>query len=332
MNAIVVALLSVSLLAGFGGPACAAPNTEEILGSVVRIHAAIPREAETAATLGTERQGNGVVIDSQGTILTVGYLVREAERIEVTPQGGQPVKARLIGYDFATGFGLLRAEKNLGVKPIGLGKSSAVKPGDSILVAGHEGRQTAQVSQVISRQEFAGYWEYLLDAAIYTLPAFANFSGAALINTDGQLVGIGSLYTQVLVPGWGLIGCNIAIPIDLLGPIIDDLIRLGRPAKAQKPWLGIHAAESHGRIFITRITAGGPADKVGMKAGDIILAVDGKEVSGLADFYRKVWDVGSAGVQVPLTILQGNAVRDVRVPSIDRNRRAVSRPAPDIKI
>ncbi|MEW6334213.1 MAG: S1C family serine protease [Thermodesulfobacteriota bacterium] len=332
MNAIVIAVLSAILLTGIDGPACAAANAEEILRSVVKIQATIPREAETAATLGTERQGNGVVIDSRGTILTVGYLVREAERIQVTPRGGQPVLARVIGYDFATGFGLLRAEQSLGVKPIGLGKSSAVLTGDSIVVAGHGGKETAQVSRVISRQEFAGYWEYLLDAAIYTLPAFANFSGAALINTDGELIGIGSLFTQVLVPGWGLIGCNIAIPIDLLGPILDDLMRLGRSEKAQKPWLGIHAAESHGRIFITRITAGGPAEKVGMKVGDIVLAVEGKEVSGLADFYRKVWAVGSAGVQVPLTILQGNAVRDIRVQSIDRHQRAVSRPAVEIKI
>ncbi len=332
MNAIGMMVLSVIILIGFDGTACAVSNPEEILKSVVKIRATIPAEAESAGTLGTDRQGNGVVIDSEGTILTVGYLIREAESITVTAQGGRSVGARVVGYDFGTGFGLLRAEKNLGVKPIGLGKSSDVQTGDSVLVAGHGGKESTQVSRVISRQEFAGYWEYLLDEAIYTLPAFANFSGAALINTNGELIGIGSLFTQVLVQGWGLVGCNIAIPIDLLGPVIDDLRNTGRSGKEQRPWLGINAAESHGRIFITKITAGGPAEKVGMKPGDIVLAVDGKEVGSLSDFYRKIWAIGNAGVQVPLSILQGNKIRDIKVHSIDRHQRSISRPKKEINL
>lgn len=332
MNAIGMMVLSAVVLIGLGGPACAVSNPEEILMSVVKIRATIPSEAESAGTLGTDRQGNGVVIDTEGTILTVGYLIREAQSVMVTAQGGQSVSARVIGYDFGTGFGLLRAEKNLGVKPIGLGTSSAVQTGDSILVAGHGGKELAQVSRVISRQEFAGYWEYLLDAAIYTLPAFANFSGAALIDADGKLIGIGSLFTQVLVQGWGLVGCNIAIPIDLLGPILDDLRNTGRSRKEQQPWLGINAAESQGRIFITKITAGGPAEKAAMKPGDIVLTVDGKEVSSLSDFYRKVWAIGTAGVQIPLTILQGSKIREIKVHSIDRHQRSVSKPKKEIKL
>jgi S1-C subfamily serine protease len=234
MNAIGMMVLSVIILIGFNGPACADSNAEEVLRSVVRIRATIPKEAESAGTLGTERQGSGVVIDSEGTILTVGYLIREAESIEVTAQGVRSIGAKVIGYDFGTGFGLIRTEKNLGVKPIALGKSSAVQTGDSILVVGHGGKDSVQVSRVISRQEFAGYWEYLLDEAIYTLPAFENFSGAALINTEGRLVGIGSLFTQVLVQDWGLVGCNIAIPIDLLGPIFDDLRKTGRSGREGK--------------------------------------------------------------------------------------------------
>ncbi len=332
MNAIVTMVLSVIILIGFNGPVCADTNAEGILRSVVKIRATISKEAESAGTLGTERQGNGVVIDSEGTILTVGYLIREAESIEVTAWGVKSVSARVVGYDFGTGFGLIRADKNLGVKPIALGKSSAVKTGDSILVAGHGGKDSVQVSRVISRQEFAGYWEYLLDEAIYTLPAFDNFSGAALIDADGRLIGIGSLFTQVLVPDWGLVGCNIAIPIDLLGPVIDDLRKVGRPGKEQRPWLGINATESHGRIFITKITSGSPAEKAGMKPDDIVLMVDGKEVVGLSDFYRKVWAVGSAGVEIPLSILQGSKIRDIKVRSIDRYERSVSKPKNEIKL
>lgn len=332
MHAIIMMGLSVILSIAWSGPASAVTHGEEILTAVVRIHATIPREAESAETLGTERQGNGVVIDSEGTILTVGYLIRGAERIEVTAQGGQSVLARVVGHDFGTGFGLLKAEQNLGVKPIGLGKSSAIRTGDAILVAGHGGKEASQVSRVISRQEFAGYWEYLLDEAIYTLPAFANFSGAALIDGEGKLVGIGSLFTQVLVQGWGLVGCNIAIPIDLLGPIIDDLKSKGRPGREARPWLGINAAESHGRVFITKITSGGPAEKVGMKPGDIVLTVDGKEVGSLSDFYRKIWALGGAGVQVPLGVLQGSKIRDIKVPSGDRHQRSLSKPHQEITL
>jgi S1-C subfamily serine protease len=332
MNAIVMMALSVIVLIGFSGTACAESKAEGILRSVVKIRATIPHEAESAGTLGTERQGNGVVIDSEGTILTVGYLIREAESIEVTALGMKSVGATVVGYDFGTGFGLIRAEKNLGVKPIPLGKSSAVQTGDSILVAGHGGKDSVQVSRVISRQEFAGYWEYLLDEAIYTLPAFENFSGAALINTDGKLIGIGSLFTQVLVPDWGQVGCNIAIPIDLLGPIIDDLRKMGRFGKEKRPWLGINVAESHGRIFITKITSGGPAEKAGMKTNDIVLMVDGKEVGGLSDFYRKIWAVGSPGAQIPLSILQGSKIRDIKVHSLDRHQRSISKPKKEIKI
>jgi len=332
MYAIRMTVLSVIVLIGFSGPVCADSNAEEILKSVVKIRAAIPKEAESAATLGTRRQGNGVVIDSEGTILTVGYLIREAESIVVTAQGTTSVGARVVGYDFGTGFGLIRTEKTLGVKPIALGKSSTVQTGDSILVAGHGGKDSVRVSRVISRQEFAGYWEYLLDEAIYTLPAFDNFSGAALINTEGRLIGIGSLFTQVMVPDWGLVGCNISIPIDLLAPILDDLRKRGRSGKESRPWLGINAAESHGRIFITKITSGSPAEKAGMKPNDIVLMVDGKEVGGLSDFYRKVWAVGSAGVQIPLSILQGSKIRDIKVHSMDRHQRSVVKPKKEIKI
>jgi S1-C subfamily serine protease len=308
------------------GHAYADSSTEELLKAVVKIRSTIPKEAESASTLGTEREGNGVVIDSEGTILTVGYLIREAERIEVIAQEGKPVRATFVGSDYNTGFGLLRTDKPLGVVPIKLGESSVVKEGDSLLVAGHGGKDSVQAAWVISRKEFAGYWEYLLDEAIYTFPAFANFSGAALITHEGKLAGIGSLFNQVQISGLGLLPCNVFIPIDLLNPILADLKNTGRSGKAQRPWLGINAEEAHGRIFITKVTSGGPADKAGLKPGDMMLMVDGKEVSGLSDFYRKLWAVGNAGVQVSLSILQGAKVRDVKVSSIDRYQRLKPKP------
>jgi S1-C subfamily serine protease len=299
-------------------PAYAGQTAEEILKAVVKIRSTIPKDAHTATTLGIEREGSGVVIDSEGLILTIGYLIVEAETIEVVGPEAKPVSATFVGYDHNTGFGLLRTEKPLGVAPIKLGRSSTVKAGDPILVAGHGGTDSAIAGRVISRKEFAGYWEYLLEDALYTAPAYANFGGAALIDPDGQLLGIGSLLSQILIPGLGSISCNIFVPIDLLEPILSDLKTAGRSRKPPRPWLGINAEETHNRVFITKVTSGGPAQRDGVQPGDLILSVKGKAVNGLADFYRKVWEVGNAGVDVRLTLLRGTRIQNITVRSADR--------------
>ena len=299
-------------------PAYADQSAEEILGAVVKIRTVVPKDAQTASTLGTEREGNGVVIDSEGYVLTVGYLIVEAEAIEVVDSKGKPMSARFVGYDYNTGLGLLRTDQPLGVAPIKFGQSSAVKAGDAVLVAGHGGTESVITARVISRKEFAGYWEYLLEEAIFTAPAYANFGGAALINPDGQLLGIGSLLTQVLIPGLGSIPCNVFVPIDLLGPVLSDMKAIGRSRKPPRPWLGINSEEAHGRVFVTKVTSGGPAERGGVQTGDLILKVGGKAVNGLSDFYRKLWEIGSAGVEVPFSILRGIEIREITVRSGDR--------------
>jgi S1-C subfamily serine protease len=299
-------------------PAYADQSAEEILKAVVKIRAVFPKDAQTAGTLGTEREGNGVLIDSEGHILTIGYLVAEAETIEVVDSEGKRLSARLVGYDYNSGFGLLRTDKPLGSEPIKLGKSASVKAGDGVLVAGYGGTDSVITAHVISRKEFAGYWEYLLDDAIFTAPAYANFGGAALINPDGELLGIGSLFTQVLIPGLGSVPSNVFVPIDLLGPILSDMKEIGRSRKPPRPWLGINSEEAHGRVFITKVTSGGPAERGGLQTGDLILKVGGKAVNGLSDFYRKLWELGSAGVEVPFSILRGLEIREISVRSGDR--------------
>jgi S1-C subfamily serine protease len=302
----------------FALPAYADQEPEEILKAIVKIRSIVPEDARTARSLGTEREGSGVVIDSEGHILTIGYLILEAETIEVVGPEGKAISATFVGYDHATGFGLLRTDKPFGVTPMKLGHSSEVKEGDPILVASHGGSDSVQPAQVVTRRKFTGYWEYLLDDAIYVAPPHPNFGGAALIGRDGKLLGIGSIFTQLVISGVGSLPCNMFVPIDLLNPILADLISTGRSPEAPRPWLGLHAEEAHGRVFVLRVTSEGPAKQAGLQPGDIILAVKGRAVGGLADFYRKVWALGSAGVDVPLSILQGTRIRDMTVHSGDR--------------
>ena len=301
-------------------PGYAQPEAEQLLKAIVKVKSTIPSEARTAGVLGTTREGNGVLIDSDGHILTIGYLILEADSIEVVDQEGQKIPAKYIGYDHKTGFGLIRAEKALNVTPMLLGQSSNIKAGDPVLVIGHGGVDSVQGVRVVFRGEFTGYWEYLLDNAIYTTPPYANYGGAALIGRDGKLVGIGSIFTRQTVADLGSVPCNMFVPIDLLRPILSRLIATGSSGEPPQPWLGLQVDEVHGRLFVRQLTSGGPAEKAGLGSGDIILKVDQKAVQGLADFYRKVWSLGKAGVEVPLAVLQGIEIRDIVVRSEDRDQ------------
>ena len=301
------------------GPAIADQAPEELLSAIVKIQATVPENARTAVSLGTTREGNGVVIDKKGYVLTIGYLILEAERIEVAGQSGETLKATFVAYDHDTGFGILRTEKPLNVTPMKLGESSELTVGDPVLVASFGGADAVQGARVLTRKEFAGYWEYLLEDAIFTTPPHLSFGGAALIGRNGRLVGIGSLYTRVTLPGIGAMATNVFVPIDRLKPILDDLIARGRSREPRRPWLGLYSEETHGRVIIIRVASGSPAEQAGLQPGDIILKVKDGAVNGLADFYRKLWALGEAGTDVPLSILQGTEIRNKVVRSADRH-------------
>jgi S1-C subfamily serine protease len=291
---------------------------EKLFNAITKIRTIIPDTASTARALGTEREGSGVVIDAAGHVLTIGYLILEAETIDIVDADDQVVRAAFVGYDHQSGFGLVRATTPLAVQPIPLGQSAGLSVGEPVLIAGYGGTEAVQGAHVVARQEFAGYWEYLLEDAIFTTPPYPHFGGAALIDRTGRLIGIGSLYTPVLLPTVGTVPGNMFVPIDRLKPILVDLIATGRSAEPPKPWLGLHAEEAHGRVFVRRILAGGPAAQVGLAPGDIILKVGQQDVQGLADFYRQVWAHGAAGVHIPLHILHGTRLHDVTVHSADR--------------
>lgn len=295
----------------------------EILRSLVHVVATVPDSATTAQTLGTAREGGGIVIDSSGLILTIGYVVVEANHIMVQTASGT-FPAEFVGYDGDTGFGLVRASSAGNLKAMPLGESSALQEGDHLLVRSADG--DAQQVQVISRGEFVASWEYLLDNAVYTAPAFHDFGGAALIR-DGKLVGVGSVITAFDVPGAGRLPANMFVPIDLLKPILQALVRSGRSGLPARPWLGVNTAETQQRVVVDSVTPDGPADRAGLKPGDIILDVGRDRVSGIADFYRRVWAVGKAGVRVSLRVLQGDTIRQVTLTSADRSERLKLFPA-----
>jgi S1-C subfamily serine protease len=286
--------------------------------AVVRVTANVPAEARTAASLGTERAGNGILIDREGHVLTIGYLILEAVRIEVTTADGKAYPARFVGYDHATGFGLLQTAPPIPASPLELGDSEGVALGDPVQVL-TAGELAGLNARVISRKEFAGYWEYLLESALYVTPPHPDYGGAALVAADGRLVGVGSILTRMDLEGVGYIPCNMFVPIDLLKPILADLIEHGRATTSPQPWLGMHSEEVQGRVFVLRVSEGGPAEAAGLEAGDMILAVGGEAVSGLADFYRKLWSLGEAGTAIPLRVLHKDEVQEVTVTSQDRH-------------
>jgi S1-C subfamily serine protease len=290
-------------------------NIGPILRSVVGVRAHVADDAFTASTLGTRREGSGVVIGDNGLVLTIGYLITEAEEIWLTTQEGRVVPAHLVGYDQATGFGVVQALDRLDLRPVEFGDAASAEIGEPVVIADGRG-QTVQAN-IVARQEFAGYWEYLLDEAIFTAPAHPSWGGAALLSADGKLLGIGSLHLQMSQDG-EVSDINMVVPIDLLPPILGDLLSRGRVDKPPRPWLGTFSAENNGRVVVMSVTEGGPAAQAGVQPGDIISEVKDAEVEGLADFYRKLWASGPAGSEVPMRIIRNGRESWLRVRSADR--------------
>ena len=288
------------------------------LKSIVSVQSRIPSDAFTASVLGTERAGNGVVIRDDGLILTIGYLITEAEAIWLTDHTGSAVQGHVLGYDQESGFALVQALGQLNAEAIEIGKSASLNETDKVIIAGHGGVQNAVSAEIISIREFAGYWEYLLESAIFTTPAHPNWGGAGVIGENGDLVGIGSLFIQHETTGAAAADGNMIVPIDLLRPIYDDLLNIGRPNKKARPWLGLFGAEVEGSIVVAALTSDGPAHRADIRVGDIITAVSSKRVTTLANFFRQVWSQGEAGVEIPLEVDRDGEILDISITSVAR--------------
>ena len=304
-----------------------AADPNAFFAAIVRIETRALPDARSIATLGAEREGSGIVIGKDGLVLTIGYLLIEADEVRIIDDRGRALPARVVAYDHATGLGLVRAITPLSVAPLALGDSSKLSESAPVLVVNAGGRSEATRVSVVSRRLFSGNWEYMLDSAIFTSPPTLNWSGAALIGPDGALLGVGSLIVRDATDGDPHLPGNMFVPIETLKPILAELIRTGRRAGPARPWLGVAADEVAGRLVVVRVAPDSPAERAGMRKGDIILAVGSDGVRSQPEFYRRVWGRGAAGSEIPLRVLQGIDVRDLKVRSIDRLEYFRQKPA-----
>jgi S1-C subfamily serine protease len=286
------------------------------LESVVAVQTSIPEDGFTAGILGVRRAGSGIVIRDSGLILTIGYLITEAEEVWLTAADGHVIPAHALAIDTQSGLGLVQALDRLDLPAMDIGRSSEAKPGDPVIVAAGGKKQFVSAS-IVAKQEFAGYWEYFLEEAIFTAPSHPFWGGAGLIGHDGKLLGIGSLHVERF-GAEGPRDCNMIVPIDLLAPVLDDLVKYGRINKPARPWLGVYSAESEGKIVVAEVAEHGPAAAAGMRRGDVISAVRDSSVGSLRDFYAKVWGSGPAGVEIPIEVVRGGRGLWLRVKSADR--------------
>jgi S1-C subfamily serine protease len=295
-------------------------DLDRALSSVVGLSSQVPADAFTAEILGTERAGHGVLIRGDGLVVTIGYLITEAEEIWLRTSAGRVVQGHTSAYDQVTGFGLVQALGPLDIPVLPIGDSSRATVDEPVVIAAMGGRARSVAGRIVARQEFAGYWEYLLDDAIFTAPGHPLWGGAALIGSAGELLGIGSLQLQHAAPGGGAQPLNMVVPIDLLTEILDDMTWLGRPHRPTRPWLGLYASEAENKVVIFGVATHGPANQAGIEAGDVVLTVAGRAIGSLASFFRRVWALGEAGVEVPVTIHRAGRTFESRIISADRNR------------
>src|SRR4051812_2797095 len=294
-------------------------DLERVFGAIVSVRTKVASDAFTADVLGTDRSGNGVVIRPDGLILTIGYLALEANEVWLSLADGRTVAGDVLAYDQDSGFGLIQALERLNLPALELGQSKDAAPGAAVVAAGFGGAEHSVAARVIARQEFAGYWEYVVDDAIFTAPAHPFWGGTGLIAPDGRLIGIGSLQLEQAGSDGEAVPINMFVPTDLLKPDLDEMLSHGRPTRPARPWLGLYAIENDDRVVIAGIASNGPAAKADLKRGDVVLWVGGNRVRGLAALFRGMWSTGAAGVKIPMTVLRDGGAVDVSVPSGDRH-------------
>jgi S1-C subfamily serine protease len=317
------AVLASSMVWGASDPA---PPAQAAIDALIRANAAVvgvdvraTDDARSAQSLGDHRVGSGVVIGNDGLILTIGYLMLEADTIQIITHDHRTLPARAVGYDIATGFGLVKSLLPLRIAPAPLGRLQELNPGDAVMAATGGEDSDVAITRLVSKRPFSGYWEYHIDAALFTSPPIGNHSGAALFNRRGELLGIGSLFVaNSMGEGHGIVPGNMFVPVDLLRPILGELQRTGTTAQSRRPWLGLTSSEQGGRVQVVRVTKDSPAELAGIERGDVVLAVDDAPVATLEEFYKRIWAHAKPDDIIKLTILQGDESKVLAVKGIDR--------------
>jgi serine protease Do len=291
-------------------------NITEFNSAIVKVETKVPKDAPSVATLGSQRIGSGVIIGER-LVLTIGYVLLEADAVTITSAQGKAVPGNVAGYDHATGFGLVRALVPIEGKALSLGDSDLLSVQQKVFTQGH-GEGVATELVVASRRTFSGSWEYMIDKPIYTYPAVNNWSGSALISQEGQLMGIGSLIVNDAADEPRGVPGNLFVPVNLLKPILDELLANGRRRTNIQPWLGMTTELVQDRLVVLRVSKEGPADRAGVEAGDVVVSVGQDAISGQADFYRRVWKLGPAGTAIKLKLANPRGAKEVEIQSIDR--------------
>jgi S1-C subfamily serine protease len=291
-------------------------KVERFYESIVSVRSIVPPEARTAASLGIEREGNGVAID-ENHILTIGYIVIESESIEIGLSDGRRLPAKLVGYDHTSGFGIIKSVVPLKMPSLQLGNSDNINPQQDLLILPSPNRGAGSIVRSVSRRPFTGWWEYFVESPIYTTPPNGLWAGAPILNENGEVLGIGSLFVSESVPDISSPG-NMSVPINLLKPILGDLISSGRRKSKIQPYLGILSNDSNDQVIVNRVSKGGPAFQAGIRPHDVIMTVNGSQVSNLKSFYEKVWKSGEAGVTIELSVLRSGSIKKFNVKTVDR--------------
>jgi S1-C subfamily serine protease len=324
-----------SVLATFSAPLCAAaadtspdvsPDIEvqaralaRANASVVGVRAVAVEDARSSDNLGREREGSGVIIDANGLVVTIGYLIMEAEHVDLVIDRDRVVPARVVAYDLASGFGLLQALAPLRAPPANLGSSQALSSDEPLMIASGGEAGDISIARMVSRRSFSGFWEYHIDGALFTSPPRTDHSGAALFNARGELMGIGSLIVlDAMGSGHPRMPGNMFVPVDILRSILPELRQRGATRSSTRAWLGINCVENDGMVRVVRITRESPAEEAGLQPGDKILRIDGAPVKNLEGFYKSLWDGTPAEREVTLTVGRGEGEQTVKVQAKDR--------------
>jgi S1-C subfamily serine protease len=289
---------------------------ERFYESIVSVRSIVSPEARTAVSLGVEREGNGVAID-ENHILTIGYIVIESESIEIGLSDGRRLPAKLVGYDHTSGFGIIKSVVPLEMQPLQLGNSDNINSEQDLLILPSSNRGAGSIVRSVSRRPFTGWWEYFVESPIYTTPPNGLWAGAPILNENGEILGIGSLFVSESVPGISSPG-NMSVPINLLKPILEDLKSSGRRKSKTQPYLGISSDDSNDQVIVTRVSKSGPAFEAGIRPQDVIMTINGSQISDLKSFYEKIWKSGEAGVTIELSVLRSGTIMTFDVKTVDR--------------